>query len=486
MKGDKGKTEKSKKEIKVTKRSEAFYRGKDYQYEAVIVDGVPYFLYYDVKQGFRAREEINLKNKTILPIGRRSIPYKPYTFDRIPKLRPYTEIYKDIYGEFDTFAATAPVYKHLFTSFTNLSYKQLLFDSLPYIFLIGLSASGKTTVLRLIGKLGYRPLFGTSFPSADVYTYLGMGEGGESLILEDEIQGLERDREKLKIYKSGNLKGARVPRILKDTRRILYYNTFGLKGFAGEDGVADKGFMRRCIVPKMVKGTPERKLTKATEEDEKRFNRLRNDLLLWKLAGSVNTDQLGIPETGLNDLWEPVLYFARGTEGYQPLIQKWARDSIYAIESEQTTLEGYLAESLKKTTSLLHPISGKVWIPFEDLWGQLVTEVEGVSSPGKPYTMYSDDVGEVSKQKVGRILKGIFGGKVTTKRYGEFTKKVYLFDSLFLENVFERYNRVTEVTEILRGSGIVKDEGEEQGITTTPPNNSNISNLVTKEQKILP
>jgi len=472
---------------KVRKRPVPFYREKNHQYEAVIVDGVPYFLYYDADKGFQVKEDISFKNVKLSPIGRRSIPYKPYTFDRIPKSRSYTEIYRDIYSEFDTFAATASVYKHLFTTFTNLSYKQLPFDCLPYIFLIGLSDSGKTTVLRLIAKLGYRPLYGTSFPSADIYTYLGQGEGGDSLILEDEIQGLEKDREKLKIYKSGNLKGAKVPRILKDTRTILYYNTFGLKGFAGEEGVKDKGFMRRCIVPKMVKGTPKRKLTKATEEDEKRFNRLRNDLLLWKLAGGVNTDPLVLPETGLNDLWEPVLYFARGTLGYQLLTRKFARESIRALESEQTTLEGYLAKSLKETISALNPVGEKVWVPFEDVWVKLMAEVEGVSTPSKPYSIYSDDVGEVSKHKIGRILKGIFGGVVKTKTYkGGISKKVYLFDKSFLESVFERYYRITDITDLLREGGLITEE-KPPTPKEEPPTlqyNSKISKSVTKPKNL--
>lgn len=472
-----------KKDLEIVKLFTPVYYSKYRVHESVIIDDTSYFLSYSPNKGFVATSNIPSGDIQFCPVSKHDIPYKPYTFSEMPNLkimRPYTEIYKDIYREFNTFVVSSPVYKHIFTSFTSLGYRQALFDCLTYLFLLGLTNSGKSTVLRLIAYLGFRPMYGVSFPSADIFTFLGKAQGGDNLILEDEVQGLERDREKLKIYKSGNLKGAKVPRMLEKSRKILWYNTFGLKGFGAEKRVKDEGFMRRSIIVRMVRAKPKKKLTKATEEDKQRFSELRNQLLLWRLVEPLDMAPLGIPETGLNDLWEPILCLARGTDGYPPLIKMFGDRSIRAFYLDQQTLEGYIAKSLRQTTEGLTPEKGKFFLPFEVVWGTLMELLNAELI--RPYTMYSDELGEITKQKVGGILRDIFAGDVKTKRSGEkkIPKKGYVFDKEFINEVFDRYESVTDVTELLIEGGVVKEVTSEKTKETVLPTHPKVSNSVTQ------
>jgi len=90
--------------------------------------------------------------------------------------------------ERETFIDASPEEKIVFTAFIILSYIQELFDTLPYLYLVGDNESGKTHLLNLMSGLCYRPLAGISHTAADLYSYLE--DYIPLTIIEDEFLGL--------------------------------------------------------------------------------------------------------------------------------------------------------------------------------------------------------------------------------------------------------------------------------------------------------
>ena len=123
----------------------------------------------------------------------------------------------------------------MLTGCVLLSYHQEKFQTVPYIYVYGDNESGKSTVLQVLKFLCYRPMYGVTVPSADIYGFL---EDSDAIgcILEDEVQGIHKDTDKIKIYKAGYKQGAVVPRtiITQHDRIIKYYNTFCFKACASE------------------------------------------------------------------------------------------------------------------------------------------------------------------------------------------------------------------------------------------------------------
>jgi hypothetical protein len=221
-----------------------------------------------------------------------------------------------------------------------LSYFKDAFRSVPYIYALGDTDSGKSRWAQTVAKLAYRAHYGESPPTADVYEFL---THCGSTIVEDEAQGLERDREKLKLYKVGYQHGAKTMRILinRNTgeRRQVFYNAYGVKFFAGEEQVKDKGFMDRCLVIPFVKGHPQK--DEFDPADDPVFEEVRGKLLAMRIlerAGriSVNPYTCGEPwfEGRFKELYKPLLTVM--PEAERRLICEAARERYEAKRAETT------------------------------------------------------------------------------------------------------------------------------------------------------
>ena len=100
-----------------------------------------------------------------------------------------------------------------------------------YLLFVGDNNTGKSNALRIFDQLGYRPLFDTSITAANIYNFLGQFEEGQGIILEDEIDDIEEQEDKMKIYKTGYVSGAKVTRLYdsqngskgKDNKDIIHF-----------------------------------------------------------------------------------------------------------------------------------------------------------------------------------------------------------------------------------------------------------------------
>ena len=211
------------------KKPKPIYRDSGFSdqgyFEAIYHNERPYFLVVNGKH-FSLFENVTLDDKTFTPKDAQRIPYEPYGYfeGQIPNRE---ELFWRVRREFQTFIDLESIWIDVLSASVLLSYQQEKLQTVPYIFVYGDNESGKSTVLQLLKFLCYRPMYGVTVPSADIYGFLG-DVNSIGCVLEDEIQGIDKDLDKVKIYKAGYKKGACVPRTLmtQHDRIIKYYNTF--------------------------------------------------------------------------------------------------------------------------------------------------------------------------------------------------------------------------------------------------------------------
>jgi len=394
-------------------------------------------------EGFRVEREVFVGDVVLRGIDPRAYPYEPYVVEDLENIKSRVELVNEIYAEVNRFIDANPKEKAIFTAYVLMSYCPELFEKVPYLYLVGDNASGKSHTLQLLAYLCYRPLYGVSIPPADIYSYLGKEKSDPPLtILEDEFQGSDRDTEKMKIYKVGYKRGARVPRIAIDQngrRRQEHYNAFGPKVVAAEKLIENKGFLERCIVIEMVEGRPEK--DHYDKKDEARFARLRAELLKWRmavLAGREKVPELDPEKSGLE-------LRGRDRELYLPLLTVLTETSLYSI------LEGYIKEEIKrkkeeKRSSLEAQITAVVLelakecggeIPFPRIWERLKERVNGVvpsySTIAIETVMDTEVYGRVTKKQIAALLRDKLG--LRAKREWRDGKTIVIYQIMDSEKI---------------------------------------------------
>jgi len=379
----------------------------------------PCLLIYDGGAGFQICDTYTLDNNIIEARHPKSYPYKPYMVSEL-SAKTRLELIDLVFKEIDMFIDAELEEKAVFTAFVVLSYVQELFDTLPYLYVVGDNESGKTHLVILLGELCYRPLVGVSHTAADLYSYLE--DDIPLTIIEDEFQGSERDSEKMKIYKSGYKKGAKVARVttFDGGRRIDYFNCFGLKIMAAEKLVENKGLMQRCIVVEMVEGYPEKDYYDVG--DYERFSWLRSELLKWRMRVLVKHEEL--PTVSVDwlrgrdrELYLPLLTILHGSKLYDILENFLKRKVQEKIIERSSSLEAMVVKNVVEI------LQNSKEVDFTDLWGRLLRDLDGEEIKPPHLTsaraMHSEVYGEVSKKDIANILKNKLGmNKMKTKRDG--------------------------------------------------------------------
>jgi len=169
------------------------YKDKKVTYSvAGVIGNIPYeSVFYNSEPAFLLlqNERFSIVSKIsagieLLPLKKEMFPYRPYSLDdeKLAFLNSWKlnvqELYDEIYREYDTFLDVDPKFKALNSIQTMESYQQSKLMTTSYLYHHGDNGSGKTRVLDLHNGLDYRPLFSSSLPAADVYTYLGYHEEG--------------------------------------------------------------------------------------------------------------------------------------------------------------------------------------------------------------------------------------------------------------------------------------------------------------------
>ena len=409
-------------------------------YEAIYYEDKPAFLVYSNGQ-FKILSEVHEGEVTIQPPTKEMCPYPPYRF--YPDPVETEALRKEVYAEYKAFIDAEENYRQRWTGETFLSYQQEKLSTVIYEFLVGPEGSGKSHVGRLMSFLMYRALWGVSIPAADLFTYLMMHPFG--VVIEDEIRGVEKDSEKLKVYLSGYKQGAVVPRIFdlpNGTRVIKYFPCFGFKCVAGREFVKVAAFMERCAVAYMTEGFPEK--DEFSKADEERLLTLRDKLLKWRMQNMETLLPEVDPEvTGrLKELWKPLLqvgvYIGIEKELRKALAQAYHEHRREREESiEAAILQAYCEASLEADDD---------YVSSDQIWIKLTGNLEGKIDDKKPALFHSAEYGVITKTLMGRRLAQGLGADRKTIRDQQKTMKAWFIPREKLLRLLKRYicYRVTD------------------------------------------
>jgi len=437
-------------------------------FEAIYHDGKPFFLMKNSEE-FSIVESLEVNGEEFTPKDVKHIPYEPYgCFEgSIPKLE---DLFWKVRNELETFVDVESIWKDVLAACVLMSYQQEKLQTVPYIFLYGDNESGKSTVLQVMKFLCYRPMSGVTIPAADLFGYL---EDSDSIgtILEDEIQGVEADVDKVKIYKAGYKQGAVVPRMIitEHDRIIKYYQTFCFKVCASEQIPWVKGFRERFVEIPMVEGYPQKEWADVTEEDLERLRELRNMLLKWRMATrTLKLPNIEVPVKGrVKELWKPLLQVTDGLSVYDTLFQFVENQRKERLSTKQDTLEGHI---VKVVTEIYNNGEESVEdTPFSTIWNKLVLDLNGKIDDKKPNVMDTSEFFDVTKNKLGYRLREVLSGKTKVHREKDdkgiwVSKKTYEFDISKLRRVAKKYGYelVTKLPTLLSSGGVQASEAVEK------------------------
>jgi hypothetical protein len=412
--------------------------------ESAWVDSRPAFLCIDLKTGeISSQNSILYDGITYIPPQKETeIPYVKYSFtseeiqqlseEKISKEQILDEIAKVV----DHFVVNYSVAQTLTTVDILLTYCMDWIDLVHFPYYVGDTGSGKTSNARLFEKIGYRPMYSESVTTANIYQYLGETEEGQGIIIEDEAQDLNQDREKIKIYKNGYARGSKIPRITNgDSARIQkFYFTFGCKIFSGEKTPNDKGLLERLVIVKMIEGIPKGNIKKPTTEEKEQLTQLRKKLLCWKLQTQM-TGLTGQVETDLvnrdKELWEDFLRVASETKFYESA-QKVVK---HFVKQRHENIENSLEAKLFHC--IVYRLDENMEISIMELWKWLQSPDNSILT-GKEngaQSMILDEFQEVlSIHAITSLISDKFLGKrlVKTTKGGDdkyHDKTFYRFDA---------------------------------------------------------
>lgn len=352
-----------------------------------------------------------------------------------------------------------------------MSYEQHKFNWVPYLGIFGDTGSGKSVLTELMSFLCYHCGYFTQANSADIYQFLSEFEGTIPTFAEDETQGMDKDFDKMKIYKSGNSKNGKVPRILQtnDGRKFLSFPTFCFKILAGEQIPTVKGLNERTLTINMSKGKPQKNWYFLTDNERNEIKKLKWDLLKWRLANYENRYPTGTAITRIENNLYPLRAIAKGLI-IEHDFENWCNDAIAKSQNaKKATIEGCVSESIFNVITannfeaekvLQGEICTRIYIDFEVLWIKFKDLTNAKIDNFQTDKMHTVEFGEVTKNKIGRILTDIFNSKTMTITKDKQKVRCREFTVETLLRVLSNYHDEQEV-------GFIKNEILKAGQNTS-------------------
>ena len=89
-----------------------------------------------------------------------------------------------------------------------------------YLWIVGDNNTGKSNILLVFSILCYRALYDTSITPANIYNFCGSLEEGQGTIIEDEMDDIDFQDEKKKLYKQGHKSGTKVTRMYDNNNNL--------------------------------------------------------------------------------------------------------------------------------------------------------------------------------------------------------------------------------------------------------------------------
>jgi hypothetical protein len=376
--------------------------------EAAHLDGKPRLLVRQARQD-ELKFFPEFPTDDVIYIPPVNFGYPTYDFqptDNINERPDINTMITDLLREYTDFIDTKNVNRLIDVAFTLLTYQKHKVFTVPYRGYFGDNETGKGQRCTLHRELDYRAFYGTLVNPADLYYIL---EETRGTLIEDEVEYIDKNPDKLALWKSGYKKGLSVSRLVTGRSgrlELRYFDPFGPKVMASNTVPWNKGLLERLIVEMTDYGRPGK--DEFTDEDRARFSAIRKHLLLWSLHTYYDKlPEVELPFEGrLKEVYKPLLQMVGGTSIYGTLKKVIEGKVDDKVEERQKSLEGMLTKvcllKLRETDDL---VSEDVRDGLANLaFGEVVKDEAGTPKG------VNTDMGFVSNKKIAALMRTLFGG----------------------------------------------------------------------------
>ena len=375
-----------------------------------------------------------------------------------------------------------------------------------YLLIVGDNNTGKSNILLVFSFLGYRSVYDIAITPANIYNFGSQLEEAQHIIIEDEIDDIDQQIEKKKLYKQSYRSGTKVTRMYensspvnnkkrKSSSRQQGFFLFGFKMFASEkmpDKKESKGFLERIIVLKAVPGNPQYDISEVIDEsgDEKLkglYEELMNTrklLLMYRLLHHKDT----IPNVKLNiknrykQLTKPLIRLFQNTKSDDDIKKSLSK---YLIEKNQEKIDSLDFAIL---TLIINLSKHGATLYNDQIWQDLKEKYPSGEIKEKPYSWFIEGYGSISKTNITKICETKFGAKPHKDRENG---RGLIFKPEILNRLAENYSLIDGGIKIIKDDEEFKLKKESDTLPTcdtftedtdpTSDNNSTKDNGKTKE-----
>lgn len=229
-----------------------------------------------------------------------------------------TKLFREIYDFLKKYIIISEEFYYVLVSYIMMTYIYVLFQVIPYLWINGEKGTGKSTIMKLLNKLCFNPLFCSNINPANIFRQID--NDGSTIIL-DEFEKMygEEKQEIVKLLNQGFNKDGVVPRCVGQNNQIKKFRSFSPKIMGGITNIDDVLF-ERCIKYTTVR-IKDIKITKYREnkETEKKIDSIVQDLYIFGLVYAEEIkkiyDNREVEFEGNSlredDLWNPLLCIAK-------------------------------------------------------------------------------------------------------------------------------------------------------------------------------
>jgi hypothetical protein len=442
--------------------------------EAVLVGGIPYFLQIADGKPLLSKEITDIPDMVLKPLDRISYLSKEYSFQSIDQIDDYIKraneeetldtLYQKVKSILEKYIDADKDHIAICAADTIFTYFQDRLGMTHYLLFVGDNTTGKSNNLRVFQYLGYRPLFDTSITPANIFRFLGSIEEGQGIILEDEIDDIDQQEGKMKIYKVGYNSGAKVSRI--DTSfgiKQQSFWTYCFKAFSAErqpDSNKAKGFNERVFVIKCSTGNPQYDIAEvinpAGDEQYKslleELLELRNLLLVYRLLhhnSPIQDIKLNIKNRD-KQLCKPLIRLFQNSNAVNEILVALSKFVSEKKQRKVNTLEARLYTIITELVA-----SYGTTLTSALIWDTFKADIDGSDISAQSYE--TSEYGVISQKKIVEILEDRFGAY--KKRSGR--ERTLIFDKDKLSRLAANYSLSTSI-EILKSNKEDEENGQDE------------------------
>jgi len=469
--------EKTKRDVVVYKYSQM---GQGPLHEAVIVDGLPFFIKYNHNlYTFEQVEKIKENSRILRPPTTEEYPYTPYSFESYDELNFFIQKAKgvtldDLYNysknKFLRYVDQDGYIIKILAADSIWTYFQDLFPATHYCEGVGTNDVGKSSIGYTFEYTGYRVIKGTAISGANYSRSLGSIEPGQCTIIEDEGDNISEDPDKVKTLKAGYEYNIKIPKLNMNTpnQDQKWYFPFCYKMILAEKslkeykakGLVDRTFSFPCRPGKVkhsIKEVVSQNINKRLKL-EKSYEELlcfRKLMLCYRLIHYK--DLLPEIETGLknrdNELCKPLLQLFYNTKALKneiiPTLEEFVKqrrirkgNSIDAALYPIIKKHVFAAEGLNSETNTYSELKEKkksVKVAFSYIWNSIKEgEIDGHYDEKKnKYEYETVDHGSLYLNSLPKMISDKFAAQIKKESYGS----ALIFDVEKLERFEDLYSK---------------------------------------------